>query len=63
VTTDIGLAIYQVNNKSTLFMIDVETGETTILAKYKHNNGNHFGNDKNKSVTYSALAISPHYNI
>ena len=46
VTTDIGLAIYDVNNKSTLFMIDVETGVTTILATYKRNNGNHFGNDK-----------------
>lgn len=59
VTTDIGLAIYDVNNKSTLFMIDVETGKTTVLAIYKRNNGNHFGNDNNKSRTYSALTISP----
>jgi len=47
VTTDIGLAIYEVNKKSTLFRIDVETGETKILAKY------------DKGVMYSALAISP----
>ncbi len=47
VTTDIGLALYEVNKKSTLFQIDVETGETTILAKYK------------KDKTYTALAISP----
>ncbi len=47
VTTDIGLALYEVNKKSTLFQIDVETGETRILAKY--------ANDK----IYTALAISP----
>jgi hypothetical protein len=46
VTTDIGLGLYQVNNKSTLFKIDVETGETKILAKY----------DK---YSYTAIAISP----
>ena len=47
VTTDIGLALYEVNKKSTLFLIDSETGETRILAKY------------NKSIMYSGLAISP----
>lgn len=47
VTTDIGLALYEVNKKSTLFQIDVETGETRILAKYK------------KDVMYTGLAISP----
>ncbi len=47
VITDIGLAIYEVNKKSTLLRIDVETGETKILAKY------------DKGVMYSALAISP----
>lgn len=47
VTTDIGLALYEVNKKSTLFQIDVETGETRILAKY------------NKGILYTALAISP----
>jgi hypothetical protein len=47
VTTDIGLAIYEVNKKSTLFRIDVETGETTILVKFK------------KDVMYTSLAISP----
>ncbi len=47
VTTDIGLALYEVNKKSTLFQIDVETGETRILAKY------------NKDIMYTALAISP----
>lgn len=47
VTTDIGLALYEVNKKSTLFQIDVETGETRILAKYK------------KDIMYTALAISP----
>ncbi len=47
VTTDIGLALYEVNKKSTLFRIDVETGETKILAKY------------NKDIMYTAIAISP----
>lgn len=47
VTSDIGLALYEVNKKSTLFQIDVETGETRILAKYK------------KNIMYAALAISP----
>lgn len=47
VTSDIGLALYEVNKKSTLFQIDVETGETRILAKY------------NKGIMYTALAISP----
>jgi len=41
------LALYEVNKKSTLFLIDVETGETSILAKY------------HKDVMYSAIAISP----
>ena len=47
VTTDIGLGLYEVNKKSTLFEIDVETGATKILAKY------------NKQIMYTALAISP----
>lgn len=47
VTSDIGLGLYEVNKKSTLFRIDVETGETKILAKY------------NKDIMYSAIAISP----
>jgi outer membrane protein assembly factor BamB len=47
VTADIGLALYEVNKKSTLFKIDVETGETRILAKYK------------KDIMYTSLAISP----
>ncbi len=46
VTTDIGLALYDVNKKSTLFQIDIETGQTRILAKYQN-------------VIYTALAISP----
>ena len=50
VTTDIGLGLYEVNNKSTLFRVDVETGETKILAKYS------------KGVAYSAIAISPFAN-
>jgi hypothetical protein len=47
VITDIGLGLYEVNKKSTLFRIDVETGETKILAKY------------NKTLNYTGLAISP----
>ncbi len=47
VTTDIGLGLYEVNKKSTLFLIDVETGEISILAKY------------HKDVMYSGIAISP----
>jgi hypothetical protein len=47
VTSDIGLGLYEVNKKSTLFVIDVETGDTKILAKY------------NKSIMYTGLAISP----
>ena len=35
VTTDIGLAVYMIDNKTTLFSINVETGETKILARYK----------------------------
>jgi hypothetical protein len=46
VTKDLGLGIYQIDNKSTLFEIDVETGKTKILARY----------DK---YVYSGLAISP----
>jgi hypothetical protein len=45
VTTDIGLALYGVNNKSTLMRI--EAGEIKILATYK------------KDIMYTALAISP----
>jgi hypothetical protein len=45
VTSDIGLAIYAVNNKSTLFRI--EAGERKILATY------------NRNMMYTALAISP----
>jgi hypothetical protein len=46
VMKDIGLGLYQVDNKSTLFEIDVETGKTKILARY----------DK---YVYSGIAISP----
>ena len=46
VTTDIGLGLYPVNGVSTLFKIDVETGETKVLASYKN-------------AAYSAIAISP----
>ena len=46
VKTDIGLGLYPVNGVSTLFKIDVETGETKVLASYK-------------SAAYSAIAISP----
>ena len=46
VTMDIGLGLYQIDNKSTLFEIDVETGKTKVLARY------------DKSV-YSGIAISP----
>jgi hypothetical protein len=44
VTTGIGLAIYEVNKKSTLFRIDVQPGETRILAKY------------NKAIMFSAIS-------
>ena len=47
VKTDIGLALYEENKKSTLFQIDVETGATRILAKY------------DKEISYTSLAISP----
>jgi hypothetical protein len=47
VTSDIALALYEVNKKSTLISINVETGQTTILAKY------------NKNIMYSGIAISP----
>jgi hypothetical protein len=46
VTMDIGLALYEVNKVSTLFKIDVETGETKVLGYYK-------------GARYTALAISP----
>jgi hypothetical protein len=46
VTTDIALALYGVNGKSTLFRVDPETGATKIMAKY------------HKDVPYTALAIS-----
>lgn len=45
VTTDIALAVYGVNSLSTLFMIDVETGETKKLAHYK-------------GANYTSIAIS-----
>lgn len=44
VTSDIGLAVYMIDNKTTLFRIDVETGETKILARYNE--------------AYSAIAIA-----
>jgi hypothetical protein len=47
VTTDIALALYEVNKKATLFQIDPATGNTRILAKYR------------KELSYTALAISP----
>lgn len=34
VTTDMALGIFEVDSKSTLFKIDIETGETRVLAKY-----------------------------
>jgi Domain of unknown function (DUF4394) len=37
VTTDVGLGLYEVNKTCTLFKIDVETGETKILARYPKN--------------------------
>ena len=46
VTTDIALALFEIDGISTLFKIDVETGETKILGRY----------NKNK---FSGLAISP----
>jgi Domain of unknown function (DUF4394) len=46
VTTDIGLGLYEVDKTSTLFRIDVETGETKILARYYKN-------------VFTAIAISP----
>ncbi|MBC7827200.1 MAG: DUF4394 domain-containing protein [Chitinophagaceae bacterium] len=46
VTTDIGLGLYEIDKTSTLFRIDVETGETKILAKYYKD-------------AYTAIAISP----
>lgn len=45
VTKDIGLGLYQIDNTSTLFSIDVETGETRFLGNYKD--------------VYTAIAISP----
>lgn len=46
VTTDIGLGLYEIDKTTTLFRIDVETGETKILAKYYKN-------------AFTAIAISP----
>jgi len=46
VTTDMGLGLYEIDQISTLFKIDVETGETKILAKYKN-------------AKYTGIAISP----
>ena len=42
---DLALAIFEVNKKSTLFTVDLTTGEATILAKY------------NKSEKYTGIAI------
>jgi len=47
VTTDIGLGIYQLDSKSTLFRIDVDNGETKLLVKYR------------SDLLYTGLAISP----
>ncbi|GAA4465589.1 DUF4394 domain-containing protein [Nibrella saemangeumensis] len=41
----VALALYEVNKKSTLFTIDLETGKATTLAKY------------NKSLMYTGIAI------
>ena len=41
----VGLGLFEINKKSTLFTIDVETGKTKILAKY------------NKSYMYTGIAI------
>ena len=46
VTSDTGLGLYEVDKKSTLFRIDLTTGQTKILAKY------------DKEVMYSTIAIS-----
>lgn len=46
VTTDIGLGIYQIDSKSTLFRIDVENGETKVLVKYS------------SDLLYTGIAIS-----
>ena len=42
---DLALAIFEVNKKSTLFTVDLTTGEATILAKY------------NKAEKYTGIAI------
>ncbi len=47
ITTDIGLAVYEENSKSTLFRINADTGETTLLVKYSSN------------LMYTGIAISP----
>ncbi|MEJ7736296.1 MAG: DUF4394 domain-containing protein [Chitinophagaceae bacterium] len=47
VTMDMGLGLYEVDGKSTLFSIDVETGMTKVLAKY------------GKDAMYTGIAISP----
>lgn len=46
VTANIGLAIFDINKKSTLFRINLDNGDTKIMAKY------------NKAVSYSSMAIS-----
>ncbi|QDA61883.1 DUF4394 domain-containing protein [Hymenobacter jejuensis] len=43
--TNIGLALFEVNGKATLFTVDVETGKTQTLAKY------------DKSLMYTGIAI------
>lgn len=47
VTTDIGLGMYEENSKTTLFRIDVETGQTRLLIKFK------------TGLVYTGIAISP----
>lgn len=46
ITMDMGLGLYKVDGKTTLFSIDVETGVTKVLAKYK-------------DAMYTGIAISP----
>lgn len=47
VKENIGLAVFDINKKSTLFMINLDNGDTKILAKF------------NKAASYSSMAISP----
>ena len=48
VTTDIGLGLFRIDGKSTLFSIEIETGEMKILARYDR-------------YEFTAFAISPEY--